>query len=116
MIVGSKVVCIDDTFRNDVACYYDQLPRKGAHYTIRAMMCGRALPYVRGKDGHIQPGGAGAASGGEVAVLLHELRNGPDPFCSQRELAFKAERFRDLEEEQEQEELEQPRSVVVSVR
>lgn len=116
MIVGSKVVCIDDTFSSHVACYYDQLPVKGSTYTIRAMMCGRALPYVRGKDGHIQPGGAGAASGGEVAVLLNELRNGPDPFCVKRELAFKAERFRDLEEEQEQEEVENPHLVALTVR
>lgn len=100
MNIGSKVVCIDDVFPDWVHRFYIELPVKGSTYTIREMSVGRGhLGYID-KDGKPIINRASDLSGGEVRVLLEELHNGPDPFCVQRELGFKAERFRLIEEQE----------------
>lgn len=98
MNVGSKVVCVDDSFPDWAKQMYEALPVKDETYTIREMSIGRAHPGFIGKDGKPIINAASDLYGGEVRVLLEELHNGPDPMCVQRELGFKAERFRLIEE------------------
>jgi hypothetical protein len=96
MIVGSKVVCVDDVFPVGVLKFYAQLPVKGRTYTVRSLGIGRGQ-FLNARHTPAlsnQPGD----SDGEVLVRLVELRNGPDPMqTAHHELGFKAERFRELE-------------------
>ena len=85
MIKGQRVVCVDDRFPKWVVEFFNQLPIKGATYTIREVCLRRET--LRGSDS------------ATIALLLEELRNPPDPsHKGGEELAFKSERFAPLEE------------------
>ncbi|HEX9782021.1 MAG TPA: hypothetical protein VGA56_04720 [Opitutaceae bacterium] len=101
MRVGQKVVCVNDSFPSYVRELYDQLPVKNEIYTVRESSLGREKVAVI-RNGKLVPNGGSDASV-TVRILLEELINGPDPFCSTQELGFNAERFRELEEETETE-------------
>jgi hypothetical protein len=80
---GDKVVCINDKWEPWVFDTYNQLPKKGEIYTIRALRPGR--PNLDG----------GAAV---LTLLLEELFNDPDfSHVGGDELGFKASRFAPLE-------------------
>jgi len=82
MIVGQKVVCVNDTFPAAVSVLYQALPVKDRVYVIRAVSIG-----VNWK-----------AEPGEVCVYLiglHNPRSETPPFP---ERGFNSERFRPLEE------------------
>jgi hypothetical protein len=82
MIVGQKVVCVDDAFPPEAYELYISLPRKDAVYVIRQVSIG-----VNWKG---EPG--------EVCLLLiglHNPRSSAPPFP---ERGFNSERFRPLEE------------------
>jgi hypothetical protein len=82
MIVGQKVVCVDDKFPPEVAQFYQSLPKKDQIYVIREVKIG-----VNWK-----------AEAGEVCLYLIGLvnpRSDKPPFP---ERGFNAERFRPLEE------------------
>jgi len=86
MIKGQKVVCVNDTFSPTVRALYQQLPVKDDVYTIREVFLGREK-IVRGGDT------------ATVGLLLHELKNPPDPFHQgNQELGFSSERFAPLNE------------------
>lgn len=110
--VGQQVVCIDDEFPEVVRLVYEQLPKEGEIYTVRAVYVGR---------GKIVNKTAGA-SDGEIGILLQELKNPPDPgHKGGNELGFNSERFRALTELTEDEvmhyheEQEQPQPELVPV-
>jgi len=87
--VGQQVVCIDDAFPDIVTLVYEQLPKEGDIYTVRAVFVGR---------GKIVNKTAGS-SDGEIGILLQELKNPPDPgHLGGNELGFNSERFRSLSE------------------
>jgi hypothetical protein len=82
---GDKVVCINDKWEPWVFDTYNQLPKKGEIYTIRAVRPGR--PNLSG----------GAAV---LTVLLEELQNDVDfTHVGGDELGFRASRFAPLESE-----------------
>lgn len=82
MNVGDQVVCINDTWDPWVFDTYDQLPKKGEIYTIRAVRPGR--PNLDG----------GAAV---LTLLLEELQNDIDySHIGGDELGFRANRFAPL--------------------
>ncbi|MGB0581699.1 MAG: hypothetical protein ACPGVU_18540 [Limisphaerales bacterium] len=110
--VGQQVVCIDDAFPEIVKLVYEQLPKEGDIYTVRAVYVGR---------GKIVNKTAGS-SDGEIGILLQELKNPPDPgHLGGNELGFNSERFRSLTELSEDEvmhyhqEQEQPQPELVPV-
>lgn len=82
MIVGQKVICVDDTFPPIVAKFYVALPVKNKTYVIRAVMIGINL---RGESG-------------EVCVYLKDMHNPKSATPPFPERGFNAERFRPLEE------------------
>ena len=82
MMVGQKVVCVDDTFPPAVSQFYKALPRKDQIYVIRAVMIG-----VNWK-----------AEPGEVCVYLVGLVNPCSDTPPYPERGFNAERFRPLDE------------------
>ena len=82
MIVGQKVVCVDDTFPPAVSRFYKALPKKDQIYVIRAVMIG-----VNWK-----------AEPGEVCVYLVGLVNPCSDTPPYPERGFNAERFRPLDE------------------
>lgn len=91
MQVGKKVVCVNDTFNEGVKALYKQLPKKDVIYTVREVSLGREKVY--NKDNTVT-----------VRVLLQELVNCVDPFhAGQQELGFNAERFKEVEEQQNKE-------------
>lgn len=80
---GDKVVCINDKWEPWVFDTYNQLPKKGDIYTIRAVRAGR--PNLDG----------GAAV---LTLLLEELQNDVDfTHVGGDELGFRASRFAPLE-------------------
>ena len=86
MVKGQKVVCINDTFSPTILALYKQLPVKDTVYTIREVFLGREK-IVKGGDS------------ATVGLLLHELKNPPDPFHQgEQELGFSSERFAPLNE------------------
>ena len=86
MIKGQKVVCINDTFPEIIRAIYKELPVKDNIYTIREVFLGREK-IVKGGDT------------ATVGLLLHELKNPPDPFHQgEQELGFSSERFAPLNE------------------
>lgn len=86
MIVGQKVVCVDGKFPEAIRGHYTALPVEGVVYVVRAVKVG--------VNWQSEPG--------EVCVYLVGLSNP----CSNRppfpERGFNAERFRPLEECQEE--------------
>lgn len=105
-IEGQKVICINDDFSLVIKKLYKELPVKDEIYTVRAVFPAREkLAVIR--HGKIVPNGGSEAAPG-IGILLKELTNPPDPFCSERELGFTAERFAPLEtiETEEEESIE----------
>lgn len=78
---GSKVVCINDDFPQNIHQFYDNLPKKGCVYTIRSMEVG--VDWF--------------GNAGEIAVTLVELTNPVSETWPHRERAFNSQRFADLE-------------------
>lgn len=99
--VADKVLCVDGKFAGWVHDLYQQLPKQGRTYHVRAVRLGRGNPV-----NEVHMPGCGVKPGdqdGEVLVLLEEIRNGADPHHVQHaELGFKAERFRKIEEKKEE--------------
>lgn len=104
MKVGSKVVCVNDTFERWVLFLYENLPVKGEIYTVRQVSLGREK-LAEIKDGKIVVNGVSDKHGATVRILLEELRNGEDPLCKGQEKGFSAERFRELDETHEDQDL-----------
>jgi hypothetical protein len=82
MTTGSKVVCIDGKFSEEIKRFYVALPVEGVVYVIRNMQVGIS---PRGEEGEVCV----------YLVGLHNPRSSKAPF---RERGFNAERFRPLEE------------------
>lgn len=82
MIVGQKVVCVDDKFPPEVAQFYKSLPKKDQIYVIREVKIG-----VNWK-----------AEPGEVCVYLVGLVNPRSDTPPFPERGFNSERFRPLDE------------------
>lgn len=85
---GDQVVCVDDDFELWAYELYDELPIKSHTYTIRSVSMGRTNPQDQGLDSM------------EQSVTLNEIKNGIDPHYTggQKELEFRASRFRKLKE------------------
>ncbi len=86
--IGTKVVCVNDTFSDAVKALYTALPVKDATYTVRDVRPGIAL------DNKTH----------EVAVLLEELINPLNTAKVPQERAFNIERFAPLDHHTEEEE------------
>lgn len=85
MVVGQKVVCINDIFAPDVAQFYVALPKKGQVYVIRNVLVGVSIKGTLG----------------EVCLYLigmHNPKSAAPPFP---ERGFNSERFAPLEEYQQ---------------
>jgi len=93
--IGSKVVCVDDRFPPDILAFYNALPVKDRHYTIRGIGRGVALN----------------GEAGEVVVYLEGINNPLSTTPPHPERGFAQHRFREIEpapsEEAEIEELEE---------
>lgn len=88
---GQRVVCVDDQFTAEARQAYQNLPKKGSVYTIRAVYLGRS---------RVAPGTPGE-SDGEVGLLLEEVRNQDHEARFSRgglEPGFSSSRFAELEE------------------
>jgi hypothetical protein len=108
MQVGKKVVCVDDVFPAWVYDVYKELPVKDVTYTVREVRLGRTQWGVM-KDGKLVKNGASETSA-TVALLVEELHNPDDPWGPTNnkggvELGFNSERFRELEEAHDEDEL-----------
>lgn len=88
MMAGQKVVCIDDKFPLGIEKFYVALPKAGVTYVIRDVTLGVNL---QGEEGEIAV----------TLVGLHNPKSSTPPFP---ERAFKAERFRPLEDDRLSEE------------
>jgi hypothetical protein len=90
---GDQVVLVDDKWPAFIALY-DNIPVKGRSYTVREVRLGR--PDVANPKAD--------ETNTEVAITLEGLKNGPDPHYEGGlvELAFRAERFRKLDEWREE--------------
>lgn len=86
MMVGQKVVCVDDKFPPAANRLYKNLPKKDVTYVIRGVVLG--VNWKR------QPG--------EVCLYLIGLHNPRSTVPPFPERGFNAERFRPLEEIQEE--------------
>ena len=88
------MVCVDDRFPPDILAFYNALPTKDRHYTIRGIGIGVAL------NGEV----------GEVVVYLEGINNPLSTTPPYPERGFAQHRFREIEpapaEEAEIEELE----------
>ena len=83
MMAGQKVVCIDDKFPLGIEAFYVALPKAGVTYVVRDVSLG---VNFQGEEG-------------EVAVTLIGLHNPKSTAPPFPERAFKAERFRPLEDD-----------------
>jgi hypothetical protein len=83
MMSGQKVVCVDDAFPLGIEEFYTALPKAGVTYVIRDVSLG---VNFRGEEGEIAV----------TLVGLHNPKSSAPPFP---ERAFKAERFRPLEDD-----------------
>jgi len=95
MIVGQKVVCINDEFHQGIRKLYTDLPKKDVIYTVRS----------------VELGANDKAEPGEVCIRLVELKNPKGTVAPFPERGFNAERFAPLEEkpdEQAEEEIREP--------
>lgn len=84
MVVGSKVVCIDDSFDPAVLEFYTALPKKGTVYVVREMRIG------------VNP----QNDPGEICIYVIGLNNPRSTVSPFPERGFRQERFRDLDEVQ----------------
>ena len=78
---GSKVVCVDDRFPPDLLAFYNALPIKDRHYTIRGIGIGVGLN----------------GEAGEVVVYLEGLENPCSAVPPYPERGFAQHRFREIE-------------------
>lgn len=91
---GQTVVCINDDFSATVRYLYKALPIKDHTYTVRSCDLGRGK--VTSESG---------ANETHFLVLLQELTNPLDPYCSDPlELGFRSDRFATPEQLEETEE------------
>ncbi len=81
--IGDKVVCVDDKFPPDIGKLYDALPVKDVTYVVRDIRLGINLTLE-----------------GDVSVLLIGLVNPKADSKANLERGFRADRFRPLEEMQ----------------
>ena len=79
--VGDKVVCVDDKFPPDISKLYTALPVKDVTYVVRDIRLGINLTME-----------------GDVSVLLIGLVNPKADSVANLERGFRADRFRPLEE------------------
>ena len=79
--VGDKVVCVDDKFPPDISKLYTALPVKDVTYVVRDIRLGINLTME-----------------GDVSVLLIGLVNPKADSKANLERGFRADRFRPLEE------------------
>ena len=79
--VGDKVVCVDDKFPPDISKLYTALPVKDVTYVVRDIRLGINLTLE-----------------GDVSVLLIGLVNPKADSKANLERGFRADRFRPLEE------------------
>ena len=79
--VGDKVVCVDDKFPPDISELYTALPVKDVTYVVRDIRLGINLTLE-----------------GDVSVLLIGLVNPKADSKANLERGFRADRFRPLEE------------------
>jgi hypothetical protein len=79
--IGDKVVCVDDKFPPDIGKLYDALPIKDVTYVVRDIRLGINLTLQ-----------------GDVSVLLIGLVNPKADSKANLERGFRADRFRPLEE------------------
>jgi hypothetical protein len=79
--IGDKVVCVDDKFPPDISKLYDALPVKDTTYVVRDIRLGINLTLE-----------------GDVSVLLIGLVNPKADSKANLERGFRADRFRPLEE------------------
>lgn len=89
MVVGQKVVCVDDVFPANIGLFYRELPKKDVTYVIRAVKIG-----VNFKG-----------EAGEVCLYLIGLTNPTSSTPPYPERGFNSERFRPLNEKEDTEEL-----------
>ena len=82
MIVGGKVVCVDDKFPPEILKFYTSLPKKDVIYVIRNVSLG--------VNWNCEPG--------EVCLYLIGLNNPKSNVPPFLERGFNSERFRPLEE------------------
>ena len=82
MMVGQKVVCVDDKFPLEVSKFYTALPKANQVYVIRQVSIG---VNWKGEEG-------------EVCLLLVGLTNPRSTVPPYPERGFNAERFRPLDE------------------
>ena len=88
--IGDKVVCVDDKFPPDISKLYDALPVKDTTYVVRDIRLGINLTLE-----------------GDVSVLLIGLVNPKADSKANLERGFRADRFRPLEELQNEEKARQ---------
>lgn len=93
LATGDQVVLVNDKWPNFIALY-DAIPIKGRSYTVRDVRLGR--PNVANP--------VADENNTEVAITLEGLKNGPDPHFEGGlvELAFRADRFRKVEDVREE--------------
>jgi hypothetical protein len=89
MVVGQKVVCVDDNFPPEVAQFYIALPKKDQIYVIRNV--------VMGVNWKAEPG--------EVCLYLVGLNNPRSDKPPFPERGFNSERFRPLNSDEDTAEL-----------
>src|SRR3954447_2986060 len=82
MIVGQKVVCVDDKFPPEILQFYTALPKKDSVYVIRQVQIGVSWKMEEG----------------EICLYLIGLHNPKSATAPFRERGFNAERFRPLDE------------------
>lgn len=85
MIVGQKIICVDDRFPDFISEFYNQLPKKDSVYVIRQVSIGVNF------KGDL----------GEVCLLLVGIHNPKSETAPFPERGFNSERFRPLEEVQQ---------------
>lgn len=102
-VSGDKVVLLDDRWPNFIAMY-DNIPIKNKTYVVRDVRLGRTTTKNSDNPEDV-----------DVAITLEGIKNGPDALCESGlvELAFRATRFRKLEEIQEERKLVEHKGKVV---
>jgi len=90
MMIGQKVVCVNDQFPLGIEKFYTALPKAGVTYVIREVSLG--VNFI----GEV----------GEVAITLIGLTNPCSDAPPYPERGFNAERFRPLEDDRIRQEKE----------
>ena len=83
MMVGQKIVCINDEFSEAIKKLYVSLPKAGVTYVVR----------------NVELGANHLGEAGEVCVHLVGMHNPKGTVSPHRERGFNAERFRPLEDD-----------------